>query len=137
MTEKEAEAKAIIFQQAGQLQLEIASMAKGATSNYEQQLYGNIAGSVDTPLTSMRAAMSTIKAKAVFDQNNNLAYEKWREKNPYASPGKYLGSDEYKSARKGYLDEVIKINNFYFPKSTTKAPASPQPSSQSGSKFLK
>jgi hypothetical protein len=135
MTPEEAAAKATIFQQAGQLQLEIAAMQKGATSNFEQVLYGNIAGSVDTPLVSMKAAMSTIQAKAIFDEKNQKAFETWREKNQYASPGKYTASDEYKSVRKGYLDQVVKINNFYFPKSkvnVSSPAASAKPESSGG-----
>lgn len=133
MTEDEANAKATILQRSGELRMQLAAMLKGSVSNFEQVLLGNISGSVDTPLTSMRAAMSTIQAKAIFDEKNQKAFEAWREKNPYASPGKYTASDEYKSVRKGYLDQVVKINNFYFPKSKVNvsspaAGAKPEPS---------
>ena len=133
MTEDEANAKATILQRSGELRMQLAAMLKGSVSNFEQVLLGNISGSVDTPLTSMRAAMSTIQAKAIFDEKNQKAFETWREKNPYASPGKYTASDEYKSVRKGYLDQVVKINNFYFPKSKVNvsspaASAKPEPS---------
>jgi hypothetical protein len=133
MTEGEANAKATILQRSGELRMQLAAMLKGSVSNFEQVLLGNISGSVDTPLTSMRAAMSTIQAKAIFDEKNQKAFETWREKNQYASPGKYTASDEYKSVRKGYLDQVVKINNFYFPKSkvnvsSSAAGAKPEPS---------
>jgi len=135
MTPAEAEAKATILQRSGELRMQLAAMLKGSVSNFEQVLLGNISGSVDTPLTSMRAAMSTIQAKAIFDEKNQKAFETWREKNPYASPGKYTASDEYKSARKGYLDQVVKINNFYFPKSkvnVSSPAASAKPESSGG-----
>lgn len=136
MTPAEAEAKATILQRSGELRMQLAAMLKGSVSNFEQVLLGNISGSVDTPLTSMRAAMSTIQAKAIFDEKNQKAFETWREKNPYASPGKYTASDEYKSVRKGYLDQVVKINNFYFPKSkvNVSSPAAGGKPEPSGSK---
>lgn len=136
MTPAEAEAKATILQRSGELRMQLAAMLKGSVSNFEQVLLGNISGSVDTPLISMRAAMSTIQAKAIFDEKNQKAFESWREKNPYASPGKYTASDEYKSVRKGYLDQVVKINNFYFPKSKVNAssPATDTKPAPSGGK---
>lgn len=142
MTETEANAKATIIQQAGLIALEIAAMQKGATSNYEQRLYANIAGSIDTPVLAMKAQMSTIKAKAVFDQNNNIAFEKWREKNPYMSAGKYFASSEYMDVKNGYLNEVRKINNFYYPSAPIKGEAVDQksggvkPTQTKESKFL-
>jgi len=88
---KEGIAKSrLAAQQFNQLQIRLASAAKGAVSDYERQLFADAAISLKDPVQAIHMKNDMLEAKAAFDRNvakafrqSKMGVEDFRDSNAY------------------------------------------------------
>lgn len=131
-TDAEINAALLASRYFAQLELQYARLylqGQGAVSNNERLIVGRIGGSLsDTPLVASAKA-ETIKARADFDKRNSNLLKDWEDQNPKGYLKDYERSPQYVKLQSQFNDYMGKINDKYFPGSTSAAPSGNAPAS--------
>jgi len=129
-TDAEVNAALLASRYYAQLELQYARMylqGQGAVSNNERLIVGRIGGSLsDTPLVAAAKA-ETVKARADFDKRNADLLSDWEKQNPKGYVKDYERSPQYAKLQSQFNDYMGKLNDKYFPGSTSAAPAGNAP----------
>jgi hypothetical protein len=129
-TDAEVNAALLASRYYAQLELQYARMylqGQGAVSNNERVIVGRIGGSLsDTPLVAAAKA-ETVKARADFDKRNADLLSDWEKQNPKGYVKDYERSPQYAKLQSQFNDYMGKLNDKYFPGSTSAAPTGNAP----------
>jgi hypothetical protein len=126
--DKEGIAKArLAAQQFNQLQIRLASAAKGAVSDYERQLFADAAINLKDPVQAIHMKNDMLEAKAAFDRNISKAFRQSK-----MGAEDFRDSDAYQREYQTYIERIQSIAGG---KRLTETPPAAKPAAPSGEKL--
>jgi len=114
-------------QQFNQLQIRLASAAKGAVSDYERQLFADAAINMRDPVQAIHMKNDMLEAKAVFDRNISKAFRQSK-----MGVEDFRDSDAYQREYQTYIERIQGIAGG---QRLTETPPAAKPAAPSGEKL--